>query len=89
MAQNCKDYEGRNFYRSPAYTLLERPLKRLARLLGEQFMSARQIADRTGCSRVQAYRRVAALRTAGITIAEKKTRQGKTGPLARAFKVER
>jgi hypothetical protein len=65
-------------------------LKKLGEILtGERYFTAKGIARKTRCSRIQAYRRLEALRAAGVPISEKKVREGRTGPLARAFKIDR
>lgn len=57
-------------------------------LVSTRFLTARQAAKRAHISRVQAYRRIAALRASGRVVVEKLVRERKTGPLARAFKLE-
>lgn len=61
--------------------------KRLAALLRGKFRTAREIATRMQCSRIQAYRRLQALQADGVQLATKLVRERATGPLARAYMV--
>ena len=66
----------------------EKKLDRLADLLRNGYLTARDIAKRMKCSRIQAYRRLNALRELGVSLSEKKVREKPTGPLSRAFTID-
>lgn len=68
------------------YDHYQRALAKLASLLRDRFLTARQIAAKTHCSRIQVYRRLAALRGTFV-LTERMVREGDRGPLARAFRI--
>jgi biotin operon repressor len=63
------------------------PLRRLVRLLGNDFMTVRELARKTKASRVQVYRRLEALRSHGVQLAVAHVREGQAGPQSKAFKL--
>lgn len=74
MGVSVEDYEG--------------SLESLARLLRRKAMTAQEIADAVGCTRVTAYARLRRLRKSGIEVEiERVDRDGVTGPRARAYRV--
>jgi predicted ArsR family transcriptional regulator len=65
----------------------EPELRKLARLLCRSALTASQIADRTDCSKMAAYKRLQALKKRGLTLTTVGVRGGDRGPKARAYKV--
>ena len=64
-------------------------LTTLIRLLTDHPLTARQIAAKTGVTKVTAYRRVLSLKERGVYIVEHKVRDGATGPESVAYMVIR
>ncbi len=62
-------------------------LKKLAGMLKTETLTAKQIASRMRCGRPAAYRRIAALRAAGVSVFECPVSERKTGPVAMAYRV--
>lgn len=63
------------------------PVTELRKILTRRWLTARQIAEHFECGKLTAYRRVRALREQGYRVFERPTREGKTGPLSKAFHV--
>lgn len=67
----------------------EQELQALTRLLRKRAMTARQISELTGCSKVVAYMRIRALIKRGTPITRKRVRDGRTGPKSVSYSVSR
>lgn len=66
---------------------LTRALDRLAALLREKPLTARQIAKRTRCSKPTVYARLDALKARGEQVVPAAVRDGKSGPLSSAYRI--
>lgn len=66
---------------------LARALDRLAELLRDRPLTARQIAKRTHCSKPTVYARLGALKERGDAVVSDLARDGKSGPKAQAYRI--
>lgn len=65
----------------------EDDLLKLSTLLRKRSLTAKQICERTGCSKPVAYARIETLRSRGARLVERQVRQGKSGPLSISYSI--